>query len=432
VFGVQLATLSNFEQLELVYLGANSADLVREGELYRLITGNLLHAGFRHLAVNVIGILVLGAYVETLLGRARMQLIAVASALLGSVGSFWLEAASISVGASTIVFGLMGALAALIALRTRQLPRGVWLPAAFAVALALGDLVFPREQTDQGAHLGGFVAGLGTTALLLVGRPLQGISAQREGPVRIAALAATAVFCLGLGVGVMQVAQSDRSRVVRWVELRMLAPGAEPVAVNNLAYLLAVASEVQRPTLESARDAVLPLLQAAPASAPMWDTLAVLHYRLGDLHAALSASRNALTLDPSPPFAGRMARLEAEAATQAGGPLVRGDRVPSVGLRLEEDAVVLVFSELATSGVTVHALVLRGETMIGLAEFRLRSDSALEQRFALDTDYGDDVRFAVVLIDARSFGAEPDDSEFRVLELDPRMARLPAPLPPSL
>jgi hypothetical protein len=106
--------------------------------------------------------------------------------------------------------------------------------------------------------------------------------------------------------------------------------------------------------------------------------------------------------------------------------------VPSVGLRLEEDAVVLVFSELATSGVTVHALVLRGETMIGLAEFRLRSDSALEQRFALDTDYGDDVRFAVVLIDARSFGAEPDDSEFRVLELDPRTVRLPAPLPPSL
>ena len=89
--------------------------------------------------------------------------------------------------------------------------------------------------------------------------------------------------------------------------------------------------------------------------------------------------------------------------------------MPSVALRLEEAAVVLVLSEPVTTAVTVHALVLRGETLIGLAEFRLRSGSALEQRFELGTDYGEDARFAVVLIDARATGAEPDQSEFRVL-----------------
>lgn len=163
-------------------------------EPWRFITAAFLHSPdtMTHLLFNMMGLYVMGQFLESFLGRARFVAVYLLSALGGSVG-FLLTAprldisdqaaltvwAQSMVGASGAVFGLFAA-AFLVLRRTGAPVAGMVVLIALNLAL---PFIYPNIAWQ--AHLGGAVVGFVATAVILA-------TAQRRA-VTWAALAGIAV-----------------------------------------------------------------------------------------------------------------------------------------------------------------------------------------------------------------------------------------------
>jgi membrane associated rhomboid family serine protease len=149
----------------LVRAGANFRPAVAAGEWWRISSSTFLHVGVLHLGVNMLALWNLGRLVEQLYGSVRYLVLYLLAGLCGGLAShlFAASAFSISAGASGAVFGVLGA--AIVDLwigprrkwgnRFRRAVLGNLVFLAAANLLLLG--AFP--MIDQGAHVGGFVAG---------------------------------------------------------------------------------------------------------------------------------------------------------------------------------------------------------------------------------------------------------------------------------
>ena len=169
---VLLATFYNITRLDIslpgmpppdwIALGNANPSQIGEGEWWRSVTALTLHANWLHLFSNLsIG----GIFIVSLcreLGSGLAWSLILGSGVLGNlVNSLVQPPGHRSIGASTAVFGAVGILAALSMVRSRNRVSKRWLlPAAAALAL-LALLGTEGEHTDLGAHLFGFVSGMG-------------------------------------------------------------------------------------------------------------------------------------------------------------------------------------------------------------------------------------------------------------------------------
>ncbi|PLX82534.1 MAG: rhomboid family intramembrane serine protease [Desulfuromonas sp.] len=148
--------------IDWVRTGNADAGKILDGQWWRLVTALTLHADGRHLLGNL---LIGGFFIVRLcreVGSGLGWSLLLLSGLLGNlINAHMQDLHHRSVGLSTAVFGAVGLLAALSVMRHRRSLRSRWpLPLAAAAAL-LGLLGTSGENTDLGAHLFGFVAGLG-------------------------------------------------------------------------------------------------------------------------------------------------------------------------------------------------------------------------------------------------------------------------------
>jgi rhomboid protease GluP len=155
-------------------LGAVSPETVLAGELWRLVAATTLHYGFLHLAMNMLGLWVLGRYVEHALGRARYVGLYLATGVASMAGVVLLSRAGLVepqllVGASGGVMGLVGATGAVMlrglrsegsALARRRL-LGV---ASIVGAQTIFDLLTP--EVSFLSHFGGALLGFVLASLL--------------------------------------------------------------------------------------------------------------------------------------------------------------------------------------------------------------------------------------------------------------------------
>ena len=140
---------------ELVASGAVCQSEVADGELWRLLTTGFLHdpGNPLHLAFNMFALWVLGGMLEPAIGRLRFAILYFVSIFGGSLGVLLLDETSI--GASSAVFGLMGA--ALIVMRNRGIN-----PMESGLGLWLGlnlVITFTIPGISIGGHLGGLAGG---------------------------------------------------------------------------------------------------------------------------------------------------------------------------------------------------------------------------------------------------------------------------------
>ncbi|HEY6873936.1 MAG TPA: rhomboid family intramembrane serine protease [Geobacteraceae bacterium] len=188
---VLLATFHNLTRLDAplfghpppdwVPLGAADAGRIMAGEWWRLVTALTLHADWLHLFGNLAlgGVLIIALCRE--FGSGLGWSLLLGAGILGNLANAWLHPPEhSSVGASTVVFGAVGILAATSLVRSRFQRRRA-LPVAAALAL-LALLGTEGKNTDLGAHLFGllFGTGLGLAAERLVaryGRPGRGVNA---------------------------------------------------------------------------------------------------------------------------------------------------------------------------------------------------------------------------------------------------------------
>jgi len=168
IVGVLLAIFAaevGLEVLEssetLIFVGALSRDAVMQGEWWRLVTAIFLHGGVEHIVGNVIALFVLGMVCEHAFGRVQLAWLFVISGVAGSVVSM-LTSAGPSVGASGAIFGLQGAAVVVfrryrekLLVRDRRI--GIVLIGWAVYTIAMG-LITP--YVDNGAHVGGFLAGM--------------------------------------------------------------------------------------------------------------------------------------------------------------------------------------------------------------------------------------------------------------------------------
>ena len=152
--------------------GSADAAAILRGEWWRSVTALTLHADAGHAAGNA----VLGGLLLALLARSVGPGMASALILLSGVAGTLAAAGLtrhnfVSIGASTAVFGALGALAAL-----PRDSRRVWMP--LVGGLALLALLGTSQSADVAGHLCGFIAGVLAGAAVSLLPPLQNRAAQ--------------------------------------------------------------------------------------------------------------------------------------------------------------------------------------------------------------------------------------------------------------
>lgn len=145
----------------IVRAGALTREGVQAGQLWRLGTSMFLHAGAGHLIGNCLALYVLGVALEHALGAGRMLAAYVTSGIVGALASVAMGPGP-SVGASGAIFGVMGAVLAMLyryrhAWEVRDKRVGGVLAAWALYILAVG-LITP--YVDNAAHVGGLACGL--------------------------------------------------------------------------------------------------------------------------------------------------------------------------------------------------------------------------------------------------------------------------------
>jgi membrane associated rhomboid family serine protease len=142
-------------------------------EVWRFATAALFHANFNHILYNIISQLILGCMIETMIGTQKFIIIYVASGIGGNIFASLIND-SASVGASTCIFGLLGAYLAYIIVNWEILeypgsPRNRML--CFVLMMIMFNFMFSvgnkSSKTDVVGHFGGLLSGIMTGCAII-------------------------------------------------------------------------------------------------------------------------------------------------------------------------------------------------------------------------------------------------------------------------
>ena len=142
---------------DILYLLTQKNFNISQGrELWTLITSFFVHANFMHLFNNILGLLIFGSTAEKYYSKWQYLMIYFISGLSGSFFSFILSPInSGGLGASGVVYGLMGAVLILVPKENRRL----YLYCAIYVIYSIIYSFTPGIGTW--AHIFGLIAGFG-------------------------------------------------------------------------------------------------------------------------------------------------------------------------------------------------------------------------------------------------------------------------------
>ena len=132
-------------------------DWVRDGEIYRLLTGTFLHADWLHILCNTYALFVVGSMVEGYYGRKKYAIIYIVSAITGSLLSICMSDIP-SVGASGAIFGLLGAIL-YFGYHYRVYFGSVILQRIIPIVIINLGIGFTIKNIDNFAHIGGLIGG---------------------------------------------------------------------------------------------------------------------------------------------------------------------------------------------------------------------------------------------------------------------------------
>ena len=269
-------------------------------EPWRLVTSQLLHGGWPHLAVNSLGLFAIGGLLERQIGAVRTGLVAVASAAGAMIGCAWAGYEQV-LGASGIVAGFAGALIALEVRRPDLLPALLRLSRSLLIGAVAADFALLSfvPNVAHAAHGGGIVAGALAALALAPDDPAQ-FDAR---PWMKAALSASLALALA-ALGVYAQGLVDPGAAAARRGARMLDDAHAPIMLlNNDAWTIATSKHPSQHDLELA----LQLAERAVEStrhedANLLDTLAEVYFQLGRSEEAVSTIDEAIDLRPGVPY----------------------------------------------------------------------------------------------------------------------------------
>lgn len=142
----------------LLDFGALHSSLVKEGDIYRLLTCSFIHIGLLHLFFNMYALYIIGPQLESFYGKAKYLIIYLFSAIMGSLFSC-LFTNGVSAGASGAIFGLFGALL-YFGYHYRVYLGNVIRSQIIPLLIFNFALGFMLSGIDVSSHIGGLIGGI--------------------------------------------------------------------------------------------------------------------------------------------------------------------------------------------------------------------------------------------------------------------------------
>lgn len=138
-------------------------------EYYRMITYMFLHSGLDHLFNNMLVLLFIGDNLERATGKGKYLIIYFGSGLVAGIASMGYNMLkstnAVSVGASGAIFGVVGAMAYIVAINKGRLENiSTRQMIMFVIFSLYGGLT--SQGVDNAAHIGGLIAGALFAAIL--------------------------------------------------------------------------------------------------------------------------------------------------------------------------------------------------------------------------------------------------------------------------
>jgi membrane associated rhomboid family serine protease len=162
---------------------------VAAGEWYRLFTAMFVHYGLLHLLLNMYALWILGRDLERVLGPLRFTVLYLLAGLGGNVAAYVFTGPNAATaGASTAVFGLMGAI--FVILRRLKLSVAPILPVIVINVI----FTFTIPNISMAGHLGGLAVGAIVAAIMAYA------PRERRALVQGAGCAAVLLFLIALVV----------------------------------------------------------------------------------------------------------------------------------------------------------------------------------------------------------------------------------------
>lgn len=144
----------------LVDMGALVPYLVAHGEYWRLFTAMWLHGGLLHVAFNMYALYIGGSYLEMIAGKGKYLAIYLVAGVAGNVAVYLLAVpVSVTIGASTAIFGIFGALFT-YSLHNRDSAVGRALSSMGTVILINLVITFVVPGISWQGHVGGLIGGV--------------------------------------------------------------------------------------------------------------------------------------------------------------------------------------------------------------------------------------------------------------------------------
>lgn len=145
----------------LVALGAKWGPAIAIDHLYwRLLTPIFLHAGWLHIITNMLTLWFIGPLAEAAFGHRKFLGLYLFGGVVGNIMSYLFAPLTVSVGASTALFGLFGGLL-MFASQFRHDPeiraQGTTLLLFVGLNLVTG---FGANGVDMWGHIGGLIGGM--------------------------------------------------------------------------------------------------------------------------------------------------------------------------------------------------------------------------------------------------------------------------------
>lgn len=199
----------------LIHYGAKSSFHLVRGEFWRLFTPMFVHIGLIHFAINSLALFYIGTHIEKMVGPKWFLFIYLVSGLAGGIGSA-VFVMGISAGASGAIFGLLGAgfiFERLVYRKVKQvtgerLRRGPY-TGLVVINLLIGLILTTGPvRIDNGAHIGGLLAGAILTLIMLYTHPNRLVNSRP-----LVAKALTLGLALVMGVGAWLGTSKDFMRI---------------------------------------------------------------------------------------------------------------------------------------------------------------------------------------------------------------------------
>jgi len=155
------ADVISIDSKTLLDWGANYAPLTFNGQWWRLFTCMFLHNGLMHIVNNMIGLFLAGFLLEPVLGKIKFALVYFTTGFVSSVVSAYWHPYDVVIGASGAIFGLYGVLLLLLIVgRFGKEIIDKSMLTFVVIFVGYNLLIGMFGNTDNSAHIGGFVSGI--------------------------------------------------------------------------------------------------------------------------------------------------------------------------------------------------------------------------------------------------------------------------------